>query len=412
MDFDDTRRLRALADYRVLDTPPEEVFDNITRLAVAIFHTPIALISLLDETRQWFKAHHGLETTQTPREYAFCDHAIRADKTLVVEDATLDPRFVDNPLVTSAPFVRFYCGVPLHSSDGYALGTLCLLDRIPRNITAAERAGLEALARQVETELEIRRRVLLLEEALATQQQQQKGKELLASMLIHDLRGPLTAITLTAASIRHPDPQCQLDLQDLSDEADRARRMLTDVLDMCLQGMGSLRLRRTQLDCGRLVNEVARGLERLGKVRGQWLTVEIPASPCLIDADPDLIRRVLENLITNAMHHGPANRPIAVGLKALESAVRIEVRDLGEVIPPAQRGPVFRAFEALPSTGAVNHRSHGLGLSFCRMAIEAHAGTIAVEPGADGGNCFFAELPLPRLSIVSKDHEPDAICVQ
>ncbi|MDP3151923.1 MAG: GAF domain-containing sensor histidine kinase [Archangium sp.] len=395
MNFDDARRLRALADYRVIDTPAEEVFDNITRLAAAIFSTPIALVSLVDETRQWFKSNHGLDLTQAPREHAFCEHAIRADETLVVEDTTLDARFLANPLVTSAPFVRFYCGVPIHSSDGHGLGTLCLIDRTPRTISAAERAALEALARQVESELEIRRRMILLEEALAAQQQQQKAKELLASMLIHDLRGPLTSITLLAASIRHPDPQVQLDLEEMQDEADRARRMMTDVLDLCLQGMGSLRLRRLKLDGRRLVGEAVRRLERHGRARGQRLTLDLPTNPCPMDVDPDLAKRVLENLITNAMHHGPANRPIAVALKTEGAVVRIEVRDRGEVIPPEQRGQIFRAFETQTSTSSEHHRSHGLGLSFCRMTIEAHGGTIGVEPGIDGGNCFFVELPQP-----------------
>ena len=177
LEFDDVRRLKALADYRVLDTPPESVFDNITRLAAAIFRTPIALVSLIDKERQWFKSHFGLDVTQTPREVAFCDHAIRGSGTMVVEDATRDARFLGNPLVTGAPFVRFYCGVPLHSSDGEGLGTLCIIDRTPRTISPEERAALEALARQVEHELEIRRRLLLLEEALETQQTHQRAKE-------------------------------------------------------------------------------------------------------------------------------------------------------------------------------------------------------------------------------------------
>jgi len=137
---DERGRLEALADYRVLDTPPEPAFDNITGLASSIFRTPIALVSLVDEHRQWFKSRVGLDVAETPREISFCDHAIRADATLVVEDATRDPRFVDNPLVVGEPHVRFYCGVVLRTPEGHGLGTLCLIDRVARTISRPERS--------------------------------------------------------------------------------------------------------------------------------------------------------------------------------------------------------------------------------------------------------------------------------
>ena len=123
--FDDARRLKVLRDYRVLDTPPAASLDNITSLAARMFRVPIALVSLVDEDRQWFKSRFGLESSETPREVAFCDHAIRDSGPLIVPDATADPRFEPNPLVTGDPSVRFYCGVPLRSPDGHALGTLC-----------------------------------------------------------------------------------------------------------------------------------------------------------------------------------------------------------------------------------------------------------------------------------------------
>lgn len=153
---DEERRLAALHRYGVLDTLPEQVYDDIVKLAAHLCATPIALVSLVDAGRQWFKARFGLEAAQTPREVAFCAHAILDRGLFVVPDALVDDRFADNPLVTSTPELRFYAGAPLVTPEGHAIGTLCVLDRRSRELTAAQREALEALARQVVRHLEAR----------------------------------------------------------------------------------------------------------------------------------------------------------------------------------------------------------------------------------------------------------------
>ena len=151
-------RLDALRSYRVLDTVPEERFDRLTRLAARLFGKEIALVSLVDETRQWFKSRHGLAATETPREIAFCAHAILTPDVLVVEDAGADPRFAGNPLVCNSPNIRFYAGAPLIDRDGLALGTLCIVDSKPvEHFGADDRAQLADLAALVVDELELRR---------------------------------------------------------------------------------------------------------------------------------------------------------------------------------------------------------------------------------------------------------------
>ncbi len=149
-------RLDTLARYNVLDTPDEAAFDRITRIAAQLAGTPIALISLVDVDRQWFKSRHGLDVRETPRDIAFCAHAIRGNAPLIVDDATEDRRFQDNPLVTGDFHLRFYAGVPLRMLDGQAIGTLCAIDRTPRTLTQAQIDSLADLARLVADELELR----------------------------------------------------------------------------------------------------------------------------------------------------------------------------------------------------------------------------------------------------------------
>jgi GAF domain-containing protein len=136
--LDEEERLRALRDLSILDSEPEERFDRLTRLAQDIFQAPIALVSLVDDTRQWFTSRQGLAATETSREVSFCGHSILGEGVFVVPDATLDPRFTNNPLVTGDPDIRFYAGVPLNSTDGRSLGTLCVIDTVAREWTPAQ----------------------------------------------------------------------------------------------------------------------------------------------------------------------------------------------------------------------------------------------------------------------------------
>lgn len=161
----EVKRLKVLWQYDVLDTVPEEVFDDLTDLAAHICEAPVALISLVDENRQWFKSKVGMSLTETARDISFCAHAILNEEMLVIEDATKDPRFRDNPLVTGSQRIRFYAGAPLVTPDGHALGTLCVLDKKPRKLRPEQRNALRVLAHHVVSQLELRRHTRELAEA-------------------------------------------------------------------------------------------------------------------------------------------------------------------------------------------------------------------------------------------------------
>jgi GAF domain-containing protein len=165
---DEVARLMALDDYDVLDTEPESGFDDLTAIAAQVCQTPIALVSLVDAHRQWFKSRHGLDATETPREVAFCAHAILESGPFIVPEARLDPRFDDNPLSIGAPHVQFYAGAPLRTACGRALGTLCVIDHQPRQLSAEQLDSLRRLGRQVMSQLELRKARRTAERGLAT----------------------------------------------------------------------------------------------------------------------------------------------------------------------------------------------------------------------------------------------------
>ena len=186
---DEAARLAALRRYQILDTEPEQAFDDLTLLAAQICETPIALITLLDEKRQWFKSRVGTSATETARSIAFCAHTIQQDDMFVIPDTLADERFRDNPLVVGEPRVRFYLGAPLVTHDGHALGSLCVFDRVPRKLTPEQQAALDALRRQAVAQLELRLNVDQLARALRARDRVEEAQQRLVNELRDALAG-------------------------------------------------------------------------------------------------------------------------------------------------------------------------------------------------------------------------------
>ena len=162
----ETKRLEALRRYEILDTPAEQTFDDFTFLASTICQAPIALMTFVDDSRQWFKSRIGVDVNETPREGGFCSHTILGTDVMIVEDATSDERFAEHPFVTADPHIRFYAGAPLIDAEGNALGSLCVIDHQPRSLSLEQNEALQALARQIISQLELRRTSAELAEAL------------------------------------------------------------------------------------------------------------------------------------------------------------------------------------------------------------------------------------------------------
>ncbi len=226
---DEYRRLESLRSLKLLDTAPEERFDRVTRLARRVFGVPIALVSLVDADRQWFKSRQGLEATETPRDISFCGHAIVGDRIMVVNDATGDERFCDNPLVCGDPNIRFYAGYPLNSPDGAKIGTLCLIDSEPRDMSQEDLKLLRELGRMVEEELLL---ATMTTTDGATGLSNRLGFTLVSEHLLamcRRMEAPASLLVFTLSNLREIDESSGHDL------AERAVVELGQLLQTCFR---------------------------------------------------------------------------------------------------------------------------------------------------------------------------------
>ncbi|KIG13448.1 GGDEF domain protein [Enhygromyxa salina] len=385
---DEQARQAAVDSYLILDTEPDSVFDDLTAAVSSLLDVPICLVSLLDRHRQWFKSNHGLDVRETPREYAFCEHAIRMESPLIVPDARVDERFRDNPLVTGEPFIRFYAGVPLRTGDGHALGTLCAIDGRPRELTAIQQDLLTRLAKQAERALELHRRICVLTELLEARTNRQRQTELLVAMVVHDMRSPLTGIRLLAETLT---PQHDFDKEavaELCSLADRMQRHLIDMLDLVLGDMGTLRIRRSPATAGELIQAAVGMLATGPERRGTTITVGV-RDDRVIQVDRDLLVRVIVNMLENAVSQ-PQVTHVQIDGRFSEDRLRISITDDGAGFDPSLRSDLFNPF----AQGVDRKIGRGLGLAFCRRAADAHGGAVGCDSRPGAGATFWVEVPI------------------
>jgi signal transduction histidine kinase len=386
-------RLKALRAYAILDTPADKHFDDLVEVASYICETPIAMVSLVDTDRQWFKAKVGVEVQQTNRDVAFCAHAILQDQMLEVQDATKDPRFSDSDLVTGEPGIRFYAGVPLITSDNFALGTLCVVDRQPRELNDSQREALEALARQVVAMIETHRAYIRVRELA-------KQKDEFLRVASHDLKNPLQAIQGASELLalfterEHSSPEMREFVEMIHNRAEVMQRIIEDFLDCQALEDGQLRIAPAPTDLTEVAREVVAGQMAIAKEKGIGLSLAVVPPVTAVSVDRARIAQVMENLVGNALKFSTSGTHVTVRLSMVTDRLRCEVVDQGPGLTPDDVPKLFVRYARLSAEPTGGEISTGLGLAICRQLIEAHGGQIGAGNNDGPGATFWFEVPL------------------
>jgi signal transduction histidine kinase len=373
-------RLQALRSYGILDTPREAAFEDITRLASIICQTPIALISLVDAERQWFKSELGMGERETPLFKSMCAHALLDSDVLVVPDTREDVRFSRNPLVTGEAPLHFYAGAVLKTSEGLPLGTVCVLDRQPRQLSAEQVDALRALARQTMAQLELRRALQLAEES-------DRYRSRLMAIAGHDLKTPLrTAAYAIDKMRRHANVDSVPTLVNARDAINLVARNLDELATLAAAS------ETATPDLQPLALE-----DVLHSVLGVWRQPAIDKCLALrhvptslrVRSHPTLLTTLLGNLIGNAVKYTERGR-VLVGVRRRPGHAVVEIIDSGIGLNLDHPEQVFQAFrQADPRSDGL-----GIGLWIVHRTAETLGCEVDVRPRPGGGTCFSVRIPL------------------
>lgn len=389
VNHNEKNRIHALESYNVLDTLSEEEYDDITEIASTICEMPIALVSLVDSNRQFFKSHHGLDINETPRAYSFCSVAIETpDNMMIIEDSRKDDRFKDNPIVTGYPHVIFYAGMPLVNPDGYPLGTLCVIDNKPNNLTEKQKNNLKSLGKQVVSILELRRKNILLKSSQEKLTLLAQEMENFAQQASHDLKEPLRMITsfLELFEIKYfktLNEEGKKYIKIASDSANRLHLLIDDLLEFSMVGNNQDDLKTIDL------NEVIEEIKKL-----LFLEIEEKKAKIIYSNLPKIkgseiaIKQLFQNLISNAIKYQSKNNEpiITITGKNKNTYWEFSVCDNGIGINKDYIDSIFTIFKRL-------HRKEeypgtGIGLAICKKIVKQHHGEIWVESIEGKGSCF------------------------
>ncbi len=392
----ETERLNKLYEYSLLDTMNEEEYDQITKMAALLCEVPISLISLIDRDRQWFKSKVGLEDDEGARDEAFCAHAINnIHEPLIVEDSSEDERFHDNPYVTGDPNIGFYAGIPLVTDDEMALGTLCVIDRKPRELSKSQLESLKILANQVVKLFELRKASLLMERYNKDLEARNKSLEEFARVAAHDIKSPLGSIKATAQMIKDQPGNLneeQIELLGLMEESsEQLSQLIEGILrhsrsnELILEekswfslpdlAQGCLRMLEP-LNEGKLKLEVADGLNKVYSNRTAW-------------------HQIIINLVANAIKYTIGDQPkIKVQLKAEGNYLVLCVKDNGPGIKESDQERIFKLFQTTGNKDRGGKTGSGIGLATVKSIVDGMGGGIELKSTLGEGSAFTVRIPV------------------
>lgn len=381
--INELERLNAVRSYDILDSLPDDDYDNITQLIASICDIPIALITLLDEDRNFFKSHYGIPFGESPRDTSFCGHAILEDDILIVPDARKDERFIDNPLLKEQQAI-FYAGVPLINPEGYPLGTICVFDHQPRELTDEQINTLKTLSKQVVNLLELRRKNESLEKAKKELEVRNQQLKRFASHVSHDLKSPLSNIISLTTLLREENENLHSnDSKEYVNYIEDSAQILKNYIDGILKYYKTDELVNAKKENIKL-SDISEDIKQLLISNNDQLIYEESE---IKNVNKPAIAQILINLVDNALKYNDKDsRVVKIDYESVKDYHRFNVSDNGIGIPQNQQERIFEIFETVK--GDFNKSSTGIGLSTVKNLVEKLKGNIFLCSEEDVGSTF------------------------
>lgn len=390
--FDEAGRLVALKKYNILDSLSEEDYDAITFMASVICNVPVALVSFLDETRNWFKSHYGIDISESPREISFCQHAIKQQEDImVVEDLRADERFKNNPLVINDPKVVFYAGAPLVNKEGYSLGTVCVFGFEKMQLSDDQQKALKQLSKRVIEMLELRRKNIDLELLKAKLEIKNTNLEQFAMVVSHDIKSPLTSILLAnemlSSSLQQKSfSESEKLLKIITNSAHKIKSLVDGILSFAKSAHDLAE--KSKLDVIPFLKNTAGDLVFPKQVAfdfsgdGFFVFNKIQAE------------QIFVNLINNGIRYNNSDAPrVAIHFFENKDFYIFEVKDNGIGISEENFDKIFELFNTVSKEDNFGIKSTGIGLATVKKIIENNGGSIQISSVINEGTTFTIKLP-------------------
>jgi len=373
-------RLRALKSLKILDSLPEKEYDELTELAAYICDAPVALISLIDEDRQWFKSKIGIDTCETKRDISFCTHAIdQSNGVYEIKDTSSHKLFKDNPFVIEKG-VRFYAGAPLNHQDGHALGTICVLDFKPKKLSDQQKIALKNLANQVVKLFELRAKNENLREVQSNLREKNSQLRNFAGVVSHDMKMPLANIIVTIDILKSKYKKA-LDeagfeyLNNLKQSAFKMSDYISNILTHYESDEITEKQPKEEVDVHELLEDIIELLDV-----NDNCDINLPEKQMQIKCNKTAIEQILLNLIGNSLKYNDKDKIVVdIDVSEDDNYYHFIVKDNGIGIPKEKQKDIFKLFSTVAEKDRRGQKGNGIGLSTVRKLINNLGGTIDVE---------------------------------